>query len=78
MKFAMMQTVIDHEFRHHIVKVALAEQEQFNLPDCEYEGMFKFLHFLYTEKVYLSGMKIIANFVSGREAHSSSPHQEMQ
>ena len=38
----------------------LAEQEQsINLPDCEYEGMLEFLRFLYTEKVYLSGMNVM-------------------
>ena len=38
----------------------LAEQEQsINVPDCEYEGMLEFLRFLYTEKVYLSGMNIM-------------------
>ena len=37
----------------------LAEQEQINLPDCGYEGMLKFLRFLYTEKVYLSSMNVM-------------------
>ena len=38
----------------------LAKQEHsINLPDCEYEGLLEFLRFLYTEKVYLSGMNVM-------------------
>lgn len=37
----------------------LAEQGHINLPDCEYEGMLEFLCFLYTEKVYLSGINVM-------------------
>lgn len=40
----------------------LAEQEHINLPDCEYEGMLEFSHFLYTEKVYLSGINVMHKF----------------
>ena len=37
----------------------LAEQEHVNLPDSDYDGMLKFLRFLYTEEVKLSGMNVM-------------------
>ena len=49
----------------------LAEQEQINLPDCDYEGILEFLRFLERHERN-------ASFVSGRKVHSSPPHQEMQ